>query len=148
MKHPLIYSCGQWSKNKFQNWLKHPKFVESDMVMKANNAFCLYLDRMQRWFWKVDSQEVLDRWMVWYHDFVEKNKWSTKSLLSCVPFFSEKPGIPCRRSWWIQEKKRKYGEQRVLWCIGFFRFWAWAMEIHIFSYACALSYYIIDESLI
>ncbi|MCX9082823.1 MAG: type II/IV secretion system ATPase subunit [Candidatus Methanoperedens sp.] len=54
--------------------LEHPRFVESDMVIKANNAFCLYFDRMQDDKGKVDFQEVLDRWMVWYHDFVEKNR--------------------------------------------------------------------------
>jgi hypothetical protein len=52
---------------------QHPMFVESDMVIKANNAFCLYFDRMQDDNGKVDFQEVYDRWMVWYHDFVEKN---------------------------------------------------------------------------
>ncbi|MFZ3166881.1 MAG: type II/IV secretion system ATPase subunit [Candidatus Methanoperedens sp.] len=52
----------------------HPRFVESDMVMKANNAFCLYLEQMQDDKGKVDFHGVYDRWMVWYHDFVEKNR--------------------------------------------------------------------------
>ncbi|MCX9086429.1 MAG: type II/IV secretion system ATPase subunit [Candidatus Methanoperedens sp.] len=51
----------------------HPRFVESDMVMKANNAFCLYLEQMQDDKGKVDFHGVYDRWMAWYHDFVEKN---------------------------------------------------------------------------
>lgn len=54
--------------------LEYPVFVESDMVIKANNAFCLYFDRMQDENGKVDFQKVLDMWMVWYHDFVEKNR--------------------------------------------------------------------------
>ncbi len=54
--------------------VQYPRFVESDMVIKANNAFCLYYDRMQDDNGKVDFQEVFDRWMVWYHDFVEKNR--------------------------------------------------------------------------
>ena len=52
----------------------HPRFVESDMVMKANNAFCLYLEQMQDDKGKVDFHGVYDRWMAWYHDFVEKNR--------------------------------------------------------------------------
>jgi flagellar protein FlaI len=54
--------------------LQHPKFLESDMVVKANNTFCLYLDRIQDDKGKVDFQEVYDRWIEWYRDFVEKNK--------------------------------------------------------------------------
>ena len=54
--------------------LQHPKFVESDMVVKANNTFCLYLDRIQDEKGKVDFQEVYNRWIEWYLDFVEKNK--------------------------------------------------------------------------
>jgi hypothetical protein len=34
--------------------VQHPRFVESDMVIKANNAFCLYYDRMQDDNGKVD----------------------------------------------------------------------------------------------
>jgi len=54
--------------------LQHPKFVESEMVVKANNTFCLYLDRTQDEKGKVDFQEVYNRWIEWYMDFVEKNK--------------------------------------------------------------------------
>jgi flagellar protein FlaI len=53
--------------------LQHPRFVESDMVMKANNTFCLYLDRMQDERGNVDFQEVYNKWIDWYRDFVEKN---------------------------------------------------------------------------
>jgi flagellar protein FlaI len=54
--------------------LQYPKFVESDMVVKANNSFCLYLDRTQDENGKVDFQVVYDRWIEWYLDFVEKNR--------------------------------------------------------------------------
>jgi flagellar protein FlaI len=54
--------------------IQHPRFVESDMVIKANNTFCLYLDELQDDKGKVDLQEVYNKWMVWYQDFVEKNK--------------------------------------------------------------------------
>ncbi len=54
--------------------LENPRFVESDMVMKANNAFCFYLDRMQDESGKVDFQEVYNRWTEWYGDFVDANK--------------------------------------------------------------------------
>jgi hypothetical protein len=54
--------------------LRHPRFLESDMVVKANNVFCLYLDRCQDERGKVDFQEVYDRWIEWYRDFVEKNR--------------------------------------------------------------------------
>ena len=53
---------------------QYPGFVESDMVMKANNAFCLYLDQMQDDKGKVDFHDVYDKWMAWYLDFVEKNR--------------------------------------------------------------------------
>ena len=54
--------------------LQDPRFVESDMVVKANNAFCLYLDRIQDEKGKVDFREVYDRWSEWYRNFVEKNR--------------------------------------------------------------------------
>ncbi|MCX9084273.1 MAG: type II/IV secretion system ATPase subunit [Candidatus Methanoperedens sp.] len=54
--------------------LQHPKFLESDLVVKANNTFCLYLDRVQDEKGKVDFHEVYDRWIEWYRDFVEKNR--------------------------------------------------------------------------
>jgi type IV secretory pathway ATPase VirB11/archaellum biosynthesis ATPase len=54
--------------------LQHPKFLESDMVVKANNTFCLYLDKSQDENGKVDFQEVYNRWIEWYRDFVEKNR--------------------------------------------------------------------------
>lgn len=54
--------------------LQHPRFVESEMVVKANNTFCLYLDRMQDENGKVDFQEVYDKWIEWYRDFVAKNR--------------------------------------------------------------------------
>lgn len=53
--------------------IQHPGFVESDMVIKANNIFCLYLDELQDDSGKVDLHEVYNKWMVWYQDFVEKN---------------------------------------------------------------------------
>jgi hypothetical protein len=53
---------------------QYPGFVESDMVMKANNAFCLYLDQMQDDKGKVDFHDLYDKWMTWYLDFVEKNR--------------------------------------------------------------------------
>lgn len=53
---------------------KHPEFMESDMVIKANNAFCLFCDQIQNDNGKVDFHEVYKRWMSWYFDFVDRNK--------------------------------------------------------------------------
>ena len=53
---------------------EHPAFMEVDMVGKANNMFWYYLDKEQDENGKVKYQEVYDKWIEWYGDFVEKNK--------------------------------------------------------------------------
>ncbi len=54
--------------------LEYPQFVEADMVSKANNMFWFYLDKERDESGKVDYQDVYDKWIEWYRNFVEKNK--------------------------------------------------------------------------
>ncbi len=53
---------------------EYPRFQEVDMVSKANNMFWFYLDKAQDERGKVNYQEVYDKWIEWYWDFVDKNK--------------------------------------------------------------------------
>ncbi len=53
---------------------EYPQFVEADMVSKANNMFWFYLDKERDESGKVDYQDVYDKWIEWYRNFVERNK--------------------------------------------------------------------------
>lgn len=50
--------------------MEHPEFVEADMVSRANNMFWYYLNMEQNESGKVNFQEVYDKWIAWYRDFV------------------------------------------------------------------------------
>jgi Flp pilus assembly CpaF family ATPase len=54
--------------------IEHPKFVEADMVCKANNMFWYYMERQKEENGKINYSEVYSRWSEWYGGFVENNK--------------------------------------------------------------------------
>lgn len=55
---------------------ENPKFVETDMVSRANNMFWFYLENEQDESGRVNLQEVYDKWVEWYGGFVDRNMQS------------------------------------------------------------------------